>query len=234
MEAGAITRSMKLVIFDCDGTLVDSQNGIVAAMDFAFREGGLAPPARIAVLGVVGLSLPEAFAALAPDQPESVRERLRDHYRSAFTLIRQNRDHDEPMFPGMRAVVEELAARDDIVLGVATGKSRRGVDRLFTREGFHSYFATVQTADGHPSKPHPSMIEAAMRQTAVPPEATVMIGDTTFDIEMAGRAGVRALGVSWGYHRVEQLERAGADRIVHEAATLIGAIDDLLRGGTAT
>lgn len=225
---------MKLVIFDCDGTLVDSQNGIVAAMDFAFREGGLAPPARTEVLGVVGLSLPEAFTALAPDQSESVRERLRDHYRAAFTAIRQNREHDEPMFPGMRAVVEELARRNDVALGVATGKSRRGVDRLFTREGFHAYFATVQTADGHPSKPHPSMIEAAMRQTAVAAEATVMIGDTTFDIEMAGRAGVRALGVSWGYHRVDQLERAGADRIVHDAGALIGAIEELLADRTGS
>ena len=125
-------------------------------------------------------------------------------------------------------MIEALAARDDVILGVATGKSRRGVDVLFEREGFCRLFATIQTADDHPSKPHPSMILEAMRQTASSPAQAVMIGDTTYDMEMARAAGVTALGVAWGYHDVTDLHSAGAHRVLHSYAEVEAAIDRAL------
>jgi phosphoglycolate phosphatase len=113
------------------------------------------------------------------------------------------------------------------VLGIATGKARRGIDRLFEREGWAHRFLTVQTADQHPSKPHPAMIRAAMAETGVGPERTVMVGDTTFDVEMALAAGVGALGVAWGYHHPEELRAAGAHGVIESCERMIADIDDL-------
>lgn len=219
---------MKLVIFDCDGTLVDSQLNIIAAMAHAFGSEELSAPSRSAVLGVVGLSLPEAFAVLAADHAPSVQLRLADHYRGAFAAARGSHREHEQLYPGIKDTVSTLAAREDVLLGVATGKSKRGVARLFDREGWHPHFVTIQTADDHPSKPHPSMILKAMAEAGVGPDATVMVGDTTFDMLMARQAGVRALGVSWGYHAETLLQQAGAHAIVNEGDRLLDAINSLL------
>jgi len=217
---------MKLVIFDCDGTLVDSQRAIVAAMNEAFESLALMPPARSDVLAIVGLSLPEAFAALAPAQPSATRSELARRYKAAFAAARLNNVHDEPLFPGVSDMVTRLRHRDDIMLGIATGKSRRGVQRLLDREGWQKQFLTIQTADDHPSKPHPAMLLAAMAETSIGPDAAVMVGDSTFDMTMARQAGVRAIGVAWGYHPPERLLAAGAYRIVVTFDDLLTAIDD--------
>jgi phosphoglycolate phosphatase len=217
---------MKLVLLDCDGTLVDSQNGICEAMTYAFSGHGLAAPSRAATLAIVGLSLPEAFAALAPELNEGMRAALVDRYRKAFLELRRDPALHEPLFKGVRAAIDALAARKDIVLGIATGKSRRGIDRLFKREGWAERFATVQTADEHPSKPHPAMVHAAMVEAGVGPERTVMVGDTTFDIAMALAAGAGALGVAWGYHPVEELREAGAHGVVETSGGLPAAVDE--------
>jgi phosphoglycolate phosphatase len=216
---------MKLVIFDCDGTLVDSQHAICAAMEHAFTAVGLAPPTRAEVLAVVGLSLPQTFAVLAPQQPLSVRLALAEHYRTDFPGKRELPAMDDPLYPGIGEVVTELAGRDDIVLGIATGKSRRGVARIVQREGWHGHFLTIQTADDNPSKPHPGMVLRAMGETGAEPAQTVMVGDSTYDIEMALGAGAGAVGVAWGYQAPEQLRRAGAHRVVPGVATLVAAID---------
>jgi phosphoglycolate phosphatase len=215
---------MKLVIFDCDGTLVDSQNAIFASMQHAFGALGLATPERVQVLGVIGLSLPEAFAVLAPNESAAVQAGLTAAYRSGFSRERERGQHD-PLFPGMREAVTALAGRDDVVLGVATGKSRRGVARLLEREGWVGHFLTIQTADDHPSKPHPSMIFRAMSDAGAGPEETVMVGDTTFDIEMARSARVGAIGVGWGYHTPAQLVRAGAHVVAESGDVLLGTIE---------
>lgn len=218
---------MKLVIFDCDGTLVDSQNGIVAAMDYAFGALKLVPPPRAKTLTVVGLSLPEAFEILAPQQDAATRAKLADKYKNAFLDLKRDPALHEPLFPGAREQITALSERDDIVLGIATGKSRRGVDRLFEREGWAPHFTTIQTADGHPSKPHPSMILTAMREAGIGPQATIMVGDTTYDMEMASAAGVAALGVGWGYHPGEALTSAGAQTVIEDYSGLQAALDSL-------
>jgi phosphoglycolate phosphatase len=216
---------MKLVILDCDGTLVDSQNGICAAMDHAFGTHGLNPPARAATLAIVGLSLPEAFAALAPEHGDEIRARLIETYKQAFVEVKRIPALHEPLFDGIAAAIEHLSGRDDVLLGIATGTSRRGIDRLFAREDWAHRFHTVQTADNHPSKPHPAMILAAMADAGAEPRETLMIGDTTFDMEMARAAGVGALGVAWGYHRADTLAAAGAYAVVQRGAELAGAVD---------
>jgi phosphoglycolate phosphatase len=219
---------MKLVIFDCDGTLVDSQHVIVAAMDQAFTSNGLTPLPRAKTLSIVGLSLPYAIEMLLPGQDRKLVLAVNNAFKGAFGTLRHDPAHQEPPYPGCLECLRTLSARDDVVLGLATGKSRRGVDALFERLGLSPHFVTIQTADDHPSKPHPSMIRTAMHEAGVGAADTLMIGDTTYDIEMAGNAEVGAIGVSWGYHAVTELKSAGAHAIVTDYATLIPVIDRLL------
>jgi phosphoglycolate phosphatase len=219
---------MKLVVFDCDGTIVDSQAGIVLSMEHAFKSLRMVPPAREATLAVVGLSLLEACSALAPEAEYETRVELAERYKAAFRELNFDPSEADILFPQAKETIAHLAGRDDHLLGIATGKSRRGVDRLFEREGWHASFATIQTADDHPSKPHPSMLHRAMLETGATPAATVMIGDTTYDIEMARAAGVNAIGVAWGYHSVSELTNAGAHLIVERFADLPAALDTIL------
>jgi phosphoglycolate phosphatase len=215
---------MKLVIFDCDGTLVDSQHAICAAMGHAFATLGLPVPDRRAILGVVGLSLPQLFAVLAGDHPQHVQGELSRLYRSDFPG-KGDAALADPLFAGVAEAIAALARRDDIVLGIATGKSRRGVARILLREGWQSHFLTIQTADDHPSKPHPSMILRAMQEVGASPRSTLMIGDSTYDMQMARNAEVGALGVGWGYHEPKRLVLAGAHAIARTSDALITAID---------
>ncbi len=219
---------MRLVIFDCDGTLIDSQHAIYGSMSQAFGTLGLPPPTRADVLGIVGLSLPEALAVLAPKESEAVRRELIDAYKNGFVGVRARPDHQESLYDGVAAAVVALAARPDTVLGIATGKSKRGVARLLAQEGWERHFLTIQTADDHPSKPHPSMILQAMAEAGAAPHQAVMVGDTTYDMEMALNAGVGAIGVSWGYHAGERLRSAGAHALVETGAHLLDVIEQRL------
>lgn len=218
-----------LILFDCDGTLVDSQHDIVAAMDHAFESVGLLPPARARTLGIVGLSVPEALRTLAPGLDGRQYEALADAFRRGGPALRGAERKQDLLYPGARELIAALAGREDIVLGVATGKSRRGVARLFEAYAWHEHFATIQTADTNPSKPDPAMIITAMTDVGVAPEHTVMIGDTSFDMAMARAADVRAIGVAWGYQTITELNTAGAHSIVHDFAGLSAALPAVRR-----
>ncbi|HQU68970.1 MAG TPA: HAD-IA family hydrolase [Albidovulum sp.] len=215
----------RLVIFDVDGTLCDSQDLIVAAMAGAFAAEALPCPDRGAVLAIVGLSLPVAMARLAPEHPVEVQARLVEAYKATFMTERSRKL--APLYDGVGALIAGLSAAPDVVLGIATGKSRKGLRLLLQGHGLEAAFATQQVADDHPSKPHPSMLLAAMTETGIAPERAVMIGDTTFDVEMGRAAGIATIGVSWGYHPVAALERAGAGRIVTRAAEIPAALEHI-------
>ncbi len=204
---------VSLILFDCDGTLVDSQHVIIKTMNRAFEDHGLTPPSAEATRAIVGLSLETAMARLAPQQETADHVRLADGYREAFTELRQTEDLAEPMFEGAREVLDHLA-KMDIQLGVATGKGMRGLKMVLDHHGLNDHFVTLQTADFHPSKPHPSMVETAMRETGATPETTWLLGDTSFDMEMTTAAGARAIGVRWGYHPSEVLLQSGAELVL--------------------
>lgn len=210
----------RLVVFDCDGTLVDSQHVIVAAMAEGFARNGLAPPPAEAVRRVVGLSLLEAAARLHPAGDAALWQALADGYRVAWQEIRAAEGVSEPLFEGAREILEQLGRRGHL-LAVATGKSRPGLDMILAHHDLTHLFVSLQTADRHPGKPHPGMLEEAMRETGSAPEDTVMVGDTTFDVEMALAAGAQPIGVTWGYHPPDALERAGATSILQRFDQLL-------------
>ena len=216
---------MKLAIFDCDGTLVDSQNLIVTAMHRAFASVDRAPLPRKTVLSIVGLSLPLAIERLVPEAPKSEVLKITNGYRAAFAELRTDPQALEPLYDGIEDLIHWLGSRDDVLLGIATGKSRRGVDRIIDRHGFEGRFVAISTADEHPSKPHPSMISHAVEVAGVEPSNAVMIGDTTYDIDMAHAAGVGSIGVEWGYHDVADLARAGAHALVDDVAALRSTLE---------
>ncbi|MGJ3647466.1 HAD-IA family hydrolase [Sphingomonas sp. GlSt437] len=211
---------IRLAIFDCDGTLVDSQANICLAMEEAFALARLEPPPRATIRRVVGLSLVEAMRMLLPEADEPLHQSMAADYKAAFFRLRgSGAMADEPLFDGMAETLE-LLADTGWTLGVATGKSDRGLHHVLTHHDILHRFVTLQTADRHPSKPHPSMIEQCMADAGAEPGATVMIGDTSFDMAMARAAGTRAVGVAWGYHPPEELIAAGAHSIAEQVPDL--------------
>ncbi|MFQ5784087.1 MAG: HAD-IA family hydrolase [Alphaproteobacteria bacterium] len=217
---------IRLVVFDCDGTLVDGQYAIIEAMRRSFLRHRLAPPPAAAVRRVVGLALPSAIARLWPDGDNGVCEGLVRDYRTEFATLRSDPAHREPLYPGAAKAIAGLAAAG-YRLGMATGKSRRGLRATLERCGLYDRFVTLQTADDAPSKPHPGMLERAMSEAGVAVDETAHVGDTTFDVEMAINAGVAALGVSWGYHEAEELAAAGAHAVIDSFAELPGVLASL-------
>ena len=210
----------RLAVFDCDGTLVDSQANIVAAMALAFADAGLPAPPAAAVRRIVGLNLVEAVAQLGPALDARTHAAIAGDYKRQFQAMRLNGAlADEPLFPGIRDAIDGLQRRGWL-LGVATGKSDRGLDLILRHHGLRDRFVTLQTADRHPSKPHPSMLHAAMAEAGVAAGDCVMIGDTGFDMAMAAAAGAVPLGVSWGYHAPDELRREGAALVCDDAHRL--------------
>lgn len=219
----------RLVIFDLDGTLIDSQHAILAAMAHAFDARGHALPPEPEVLAVVGLSLHEAMVALAPHLPEAEILALAGHYRERFVAQRAGGGMmaDSPLYPGARAALERLAQRESLLMGVATGKARPGLEHALASHDLGRFFATTQTADAHPSKPHPSMLRAALAETGCEADLGVMIGDTEFDVSMGRAAGFATIGVAWGYHPRARLQAAGADLVIDGFDALDAALDQL-------
>ncbi len=212
-------RPSRLAVFDCDGTLVDGQADVCDTMEQAFVAAGFAAPDRNETRRLVGLSLPVAIAQLAPDANEAVQTGLVENYKTMFRARRTAGTLDEPLYDG---IPELLTGLHDAgwLLAVATGKSTRGLNACLETHGINHLFTSLQTADGHPSKPHPAMLEAALLEAGVPAENAVMIGDTSFDMTMAANAGVRAIGVEWGYHTPDELRDAGAANVARDMAHL--------------
>ena len=217
----------RLAVFDCDGTLVDSQANIIRTMEDTFARHRLDAPDRHAVRRVVGLSLAEAMAQLVPEADAGFHGRLADDYKAIFQSARVGGGlSDEPLFPGVRDGLLRLE-RAGWLLGVATGKSDRGLALTLMHHEIHGRFVTLQTADRHPSKPHPSMLLAAMAETGAMPGNAVMIGDTEFDIEMAVAARVHPVGVDWGYHEGAELAEAGAAHVASSFGALVDYLEAL-------
>ncbi len=217
----------RLALFDCDGTLVDSQANICRAMEACFATSRLDPPPREAIRRIVGLSLVPAIAQLLPEAEARQHEAMAEEYKRAFFAMRASGALDpEPLFEGIVDAIETLDA-NGWLLGVATGKSDRGLRHILEHHRLYDRFVTLQTADRHPSKPHPSMIETAMAEAGASPETTAMIGDTSFDILMARAAGAHAVGVAWGYHTMHELLQAGAGHVVDHAAALPAHLEAL-------
>ncbi|MGI9500139.1 MAG: HAD-IA family hydrolase [Geminicoccaceae bacterium] len=216
---------VSLILFDCDGTLVDSQHVIIETMNRAFRARGLAPPTPDQTRSIVGLSLEKAMAILAPNREADDHHRLAELYKEHFATLRLAEDFSEPMFEGALDTLDRLSEKG-ITLGVATGKSLRGLRMVLEHHGIRDRFSTLQTADFHPSKPHPSMVETALKETGASAGTTLLVGDTSFDMEMARAAGVRPIGVSWGYHPTSVLEEAGAEIVLDQFEQVLDLTSD--------
>ena len=223
---------ISLVVFDCDGTLVDSQHSVVAAMTEAWRAHGLSDPKAGEVRRVIGLPLVTGVASLLPEGAAVAPERVADSYRRAFFELRRRREVVEPLFPGALAALDAIEAAGRL-LGIATGKSRRGLIATLEGHGLAARFVTLNTADDAKGKPAPDMVLRAMAEAGAGPEATLVVGDTVFDMAMARNAGVRCVGVGWGYHPADELAAAGGDRVVHGFAELPAAIAEILPGPPA-
>lgn len=213
----------RLLVFDWDGTLVDSLATITTAFAEAFSASRLPEPAPAAVRRVVGLSLTEAVAALAPGHTGETLARLVAGYRRAYATLMAGGEPPELLFAGVEEVLARLAG-EGWLLGIATGKSRRGLAASLARHGLTGRFATLQDADQGPGKPHPAMLQRAMADVEVGPDLTVMVGDTVFDVAMARAAGATAVGVGWGFHPAEELREAGAVAVLGEFEELPGVL----------
>lgn len=208
----------RLALFDCDGTLVDSGGSIHGALRSTFDTHGIDCPPRTVTRKMIGLSLDEAFAALVPDGDHAA---LSSTYRDTFATMRGNGSVEEPLYVGIIEALDSLLA-DGWLLGVATGKSDRGLAHCLNAHGIADRFVTLQTADRHPSKPSPSMVLAAMAEAGSTPGETVFIGDTAWDMGAARAANCGAIGAAWGYHDESELRGAGAHQVALDPAELAG------------
>jgi len=213
----------RLVIFDCDGTLVDSGAPIYAALKTCLEQNEIPVPPPTVARRVIGLSLTEAMAALLPDETEERHQLLADDYRRAFKSLRAVGEVEEPLFDGVLDLLDALEA-EGWLLAVATGKSDRGLRHCLDRHGIHARFVSLQTADRHLSKPNPSMAEQAIAEAGASPGTTVVVGDTTFDMAMAANAGATGIGAGWGYHEPQELIDAGAIAVAETSRDVLTLI----------
>lgn len=219
----------RLAIFDCDGTLVDSGATIYAALKLSFEENGLQVPPQSVSRRVIGLSLTEAIAALVPGEPLDRLPGLVEDYKRAFMSLRQAGQVEEPLFDGVLELLDALE-HDGWLLAVATGKSDRGLKHCLESHDIHARFVSLQTADRHPSKPHPSMVEQAIADAGAAAEKTFVVGDTSFDMAMAVNAGAVGIGAAWGYHEADELLEAGAAAVAEQPLEVLDLIREHVDG----
>jgi len=219
----------RLAIFDCDGTLVDSGAPIYAALKTSLEWNGIPVPPPSISRWVIGLSLTEAMAALLPSETTERHAQLADDYRRAFTDLRSAGEVEEPLFDGILDLLDQLEAKDWL-LAIATGKSERGLKHCLDRHGIHARFVSLQTADRHPSKPHPSMVDQAIADAGASPPTTIVVGDTSFDMAMAANAGATGIGAGWGYHKPRELIEAGAVAVAEAPLDVLAIIGSHVDG----
>lgn len=219
----------ELAVFDCDGTLVDSQRRIIDAVRGAWTEAGMTPPEDESIRRIVGLALPQALQMLAPDASGVQLGRLVQEFRNVFKAQESDLAYDEPLYPGALETLTALRT-SGVTLAVATGKGQRGLRKTLETHGILDWFAVLKTADDGPSKPHPQILEDAMLEMGASPATTVMIGDTAYDMAMGRSAGAHCLGVAWGYHAPEDLESYGASHVVHAYQEVPAAVRRYLDG----
>ena len=217
---------MRLVVFDLDGTLINSEALIIETVRESFASIGQAIPTDDAIRSISGITARDAMGILAPGSAEDRIDVILNAYRSTYQqkagLAR------EPMFEGALDALDRLQADPETILAVATGKGLTGVARILDNHRITAHFTTLQTPDHNPSKPHPGMLLSAMEETGAAPHQTVMVGDTVFDMELARAAKVRSIGVSWGYHDAAELLKAGAGTLIHDYSELDAAIERVL------
>lgn len=211
---------MKLVLFDCDGTLVDSVDVIHRCMQMAFRDFALAEPEMALTRSIVGLTLDHAIARMRACEIDDEIAAMSARYKEHFIAYRQSGGPLEPLFAGMKALVAACGAEEEMFLGIVTGKSRRGLDAILAHHGMADHFLTIRTADDCPSKPHPAMVLECCAEMGFDARDAIVVGDAIYDMQMARAAGATAIGVSWGYAPVEQLRQAGAHHVAADAAEL--------------
>lgn len=218
-----VSNPLKLAIFDCDGTLVDGQHMIISSMKHASEKFDISYPGDEQVRRIVGLSLLEAISTVFPELTDHDHQLLKSEFIDHFQYLRTLDDYHEPLYEGIRETILKLNDMG-ILLGVATGKSTRGLKNTLLNHGLHDHFVTLNTADDGPGKPHPSMINVALSESGVSKDNAIMIGDTTYDMIMAENAGVKSVGVTWGYHPEDELKSSGANHIIHHISELINLV----------
>lgn len=218
---------LRLCALDLDGTLIDSQHHIVAAMTAAFQVESLAPPSPAMVREIVGLPLDHAIRRLAPQVRGLQVERVGQAYRDAYFAAKETDTAAEPLMPGARAALDELEA-DGWLLAVVTGKGRRGLHEVLEAHGLLARFVVLKSADDGPGKPDPTLLLDAIRDAGVSAGRTVMVGDTVFDMGMARRARVAGIAVTWGYHERTLLETEQPAAVIERFEELAGAADRLV------
>jgi len=214
----------RLAIFDCDGTLVDSGATITRALAAAFEQHGLELPPPELSRKVIGLSLTDAMAALLPGTSAEQHVALAEDYKRVFWTLRAAGEVEEPLFDGVLELLDALE-EDGWLLAVATGKSDRGLRHCLESHDIHARFVSLQTADRHPSKPHPSMVEQAIAEAGASPGSSIVVGDTSFDMAMAVNAGARGIGAAWGYHDAEELLGAGAAAVAERPLDVLALVE---------
>ncbi|MFW5451198.1 MAG: HAD-IA family hydrolase [Methylophagaceae bacterium] len=212
----------QLIVFDWDGTLMDSTSHIVNCMQQAITQLSLPALEDSAINHVIGLGLNEAAYALYPNASVETVEQLANSYRETWL----NNPHDSPLFDHAINLIKRLAEQD-YFLGVATGKSRRGLDKVLTSTGLRSYFHGTRCADECHSKPHPQMLEELIDYFGVDPKQTLMIGDTEYDLQMANNAGTDSLGISHGAHDMATLRACQPQAIVDSLHQVEHFLNDL-------
>ena len=218
---------MRLIIFDADGTMVNSRAIILAGFRKVFSEFGFPEPGDQDILSTIGLSLDLVFSELLDRPVDDEIRRMSLRYKENFIALHADPAMHSPLYAGIDETIRKLAEIDSNLIGVATGKSRRGLDRMISQFGYEQHIVVSRTADDCPSKPHPAMILECCHATGCDPADTMMVGDSSYDMIMANEAGARALGVSWGYQPVESLTQSGAHAIVDDPLKLANAIEEL-------